>query len=95
MGWDSLQLRYEIMAGPYDSEDDIDDDDEVGRAPDDDEDWDEDEDEDEDEVKGASGKRKILLIAGLFVLLVSGGTAAAYFTGLLDPILRSALGARR
>ncbi|MDP6574194.1 MAG: hypothetical protein QGI63_08575 [Rhodospirillales bacterium] len=81
------------MAGPYDSEDDIDDDDEVGRAPDDDEDWDE--DEDEDEVKGASGKRKILLIAGLFVLLVSGGTAAAYFTGLLDPILRSALGARR
>ena len=88
-----MQLRYEIMAGPYDSEDDIDDDDEVGRAPDDDEDWDE--DEDEDEVKGASGKRKILLIAGLFVLLVSGGTAAAYFTGLLDPILRSALGARR
>ena len=36
-----------------------------------------------------SGKNGLLLIAGLFVLVVCGGTASAYFTGLLDPILRS------
>jgi len=33
-----------------------------------------------------------LLLTGLFVLAAAGGTAAAYFTGLLGPVQRSGAG---
>ena len=51
--------------------------------------------DDEDEEEGASkksGKGKLLIIIGVAVLLVFGGAAAAYFTGLLDPLLEMAGG---
>jgi flagellar protein FliL len=59
-------------------------------ADDDDEAEDEDEEgeEDDDEEGGGSGgSKKLLLIIGVAVLLVIGGVAAAYFTGLLDPVM--------
>lgn len=77
------------MAYQSDHEDDLEDE-EVEPVPDDDDD--EDWDEDEEEGAPRSGKNKLLLIAGLFVLVAAGGTGAAYFTGLLDPILRSVVG---
>ncbi|MHA1597402.1 MAG: flagellar basal body-associated FliL family protein [Alphaproteobacteria bacterium] len=59
------------------------DDDEV-----DDEDLDEDEDgEDGDGESSSGGKKKLFIIIGLALLLVVGGTAAAYFTGLLQPVI--------
>ena len=51
--------------------------------------------DDEDEEEGASkksGKGKLLIIIGVAVLLVFGGAAAAYFTGLLDPLIEMAGG---
>ncbi len=38
------------------------------------------------------GKKKILIIAGLVLLLVFGGLAGAYFTGLLDPVVEMVMG---
>jgi flagellar FliL protein len=55
------------------------------------------EDEDdvaEDEGEGGgeappekSGKKKLLIIVALLLLLIVGGLAAAYFTGLMDPVI--------
>jgi flagellar FliL protein len=49
------------------------------------------EDEDDEEGGGASkgggGNKKLFIIVGLVLLLLVGGTAGAYFTGLLDPLL--------
>ena len=60
-------------------------------ADDDDElDEDEDEDEDSDEKGGSSesgGKKKLFILIGMALLLVVGGTAAAYFTGMLQPLI--------
>jgi flagellar protein FliL len=39
-----------------------------------------------DKGKGGGGKKKLFIIVGLALLLV-GGAAGAYFTGLLDPLL--------
>jgi flagellar FliL protein len=39
-----------------------------------------------DKGKGGGGKKKLFIIVGL-VLLLLGGAAGAYFTGLLDPLL--------
>ena len=55
-----------------DGEDDDDDDDEGGEVS--------------DKTKGG-GKKKLLIILGLVLLLIVGGAVAAYFTGLLDPLL--------
>ena len=33
------------------------------------------------------GKKKLLIIVGLLLLLIVGGLAAAYFTGLMDPVI--------
>ena len=58
---------------------------------DDDDDLEDDADEvDDDDGEGASGKgskKKIIIIAGVALFLVIVGSAAAYFTGLLEPLL--------
>ncbi len=38
------------------------------------------------------GNKKLLIIAGLVLLLVFGGIAGAYFTGLLTPIVNMVMG---
>jgi len=38
------------------------------------------------------GKKKLLIIVAVILLLVFGGLAAAYFTGLLQPVLDQVLG---
>lgn len=38
------------------------------------------------------GKKKLLIIVGLVLLLVFGGIAGAYFTGLLDPVVEMVMG---
>lgn len=57
---------------------------------DDDEEFDGDDESDGDEDgEGGppkSGKKKLFILIGLALLLVIGGAAAAYFTGLLDPL---------
>jgi flagellar protein FliL len=40
-----------------------------------------------DKGKGGGGKKKLFIIVGLVLLLIVGGAVAAYFTGLLDPLL--------
>lgn len=50
---------------------------------------------DSEEGEGAppsKGKKKLFIIIGLVFLLVFGGIAGAYFTGLLDPVLVLILG---
>ncbi len=39
-----------------------------------------------------SGKKNLLIVIAVVLLLVVGGVAAAYFTGLLQPILEMVLG---
>ena len=59
-----------------------------------------DDDDDDEEVGGdgdetapkAGGKKKLLIIVGLVILLIVGGLAAAYFTGLLDPVIEMITG---
>ena len=51
-----------------------------------DEDLDEEDEEDGEEASKKGGKKFILLM-GLILLVVVGGTAAVYFTGMLDPLL--------
>ncbi len=45
------------------------------------------EDEDGEESGKSGGSKKLLLIVGVVLLLVVGGFAAAYFTGLIDPVI--------
>ena len=45
------------------------------------------EDEDGEESNKPGGSKKFLLIVGVILLLVVGGFAAAYFTGLVDPVI--------
>lgn len=45
------------------------------------------EDEDGDESGKPGSTKKLLLIVGVVLLLVIGGFAAAYFTGLIDPVI--------
>ncbi len=66
-------------------EDDIEDEDEEGGKADS-------EDGDGEGAPKKKGKRKLLIIVGLVFLLVFGGLAGAYFTGLLDPLLAMVLG---
>ena len=59
-----------------------------------------DDDDDDEEVGGdgdetapkEGGKKKLLIIVGLVILLSVGGLAAAYFTGLLDPVIEMITG---
>lgn len=46
-----------------------------------------DEDDEDLEPPGSGGKKKLLIIIGLALFLVVGGVAAAYFTGLLQPVI--------
>jgi flagellar FliL protein len=46
-----------------------------------------------EEAAPKSGKKKLLIIVALVLLLVLGGLAAAYFTGLLKPVIDQLLGA--
>lgn len=48
---------------------------------------DEDGDEDDESSDKPGGKRKLLIIIAVVLLLALGGIAAAYFTGLLQPII--------
>ena len=59
-------------------------------ADDEDEESEDDDEEDGESKKG--GKGKLLIIVGVALLLVLGGAAAAYFTGLLDPLIEMAGG---
>ena len=61
-------------------EDDFDDEPEDG----DDEDLD---DEDDEDLDKPGGKKKLLIIIAAVLLLAIGGIAAAFYTGLLDPII--------
>jgi len=45
------------------------------------------EDEDGEESDQPGGSKKLLLIIGVVLLLAVGGLAAAYFTGLIDPVI--------
>ncbi|MDA0239035.1 MAG: flagellar basal body-associated FliL family protein [Proteobacteria bacterium] len=45
------------------------------------------EDEGEDEESSGS-KKKLILIIGLVILLIVGAAGAAFFTGLLDPLIK-------
>ena len=40
----------------------------------------------------SGGKKKILIIIAIVLLLVLGGLAGAYFTGLLDPVIKMIVG---
>jgi len=42
---------------------------------------------DDGESSGKGGKKKLFIIIGLILLLVVGGVAGAYFTGLMDPLI--------
>ncbi|NQV83378.1 MAG: flagellar basal body-associated FliL family protein [Rhodospirillales bacterium] len=43
--------------------------------------------EDGDQSEKSGGTKKLLIIVGAVLLLVVGGISAAYFTGLLDPVI--------
>ncbi|MEQ8322593.1 MAG: flagellar basal body-associated FliL family protein [Rhodospirillales bacterium] len=46
-----------------------------------------------DEAAASSGgKKKLLIVIIIVILLVLGGIAGAYFTGLLDPVLKMIVG---
>ena len=55
--------------------------------PEEGEDEDLEEGEEDDESSEGSGKKKLVIIIGVVFLLVFGGIAAAYFTGLIQPII--------
>ena len=74
-----------------DLDDETDEDSEEDAEAEADGDGEDDDDDDEggevsDKTKGG-GKKKLLIILGLVLLLIVGGAVAAYFTGLLDPLL--------
>ncbi len=48
--------------------------------------------EDGDEGAPSGGKKKLLIIIIVVILLVVGGVAGAYFTGLLDPVVKMIVG---
>jgi flagellar protein FliL len=54
---------------------------------DDDEEYDDDEEEYDEDDEGGGGSKKLLIIVGLALFLVVGGAVAAYFTGLLQPVI--------
>ena len=45
-----------------------------------------------DEAAPKKGKKKLLIVVAIILLLVFGGLAAAYFTGLLQPVIDQILG---
>lgn len=45
-----------------------------------------------DEGAPSGGKKKLLIIIIVVILLVVGGVAGAYFTGLLDPVVKMIIG---
>lgn len=59
-----------------------------------DEDLDEDIGGEADEEGGgkSGGKKKLIILIGVALLVVIGGVAAAYFTGLLDPLVKMIAG---
>jgi len=60
-----------------------------------DEDIEEAEEEGDDEESGGGGgggKKKLLIIVAILLLLIIGGVAAAYFTGLADPVVEAIVG---
>lgn len=62
------------------------DEDELEDEPEDEDDEDLD-GEDDDQSDKEGGAKKVLIIVAVVLLLVIGGFAAAYFTGLLDPVI--------
>jgi len=46
----------------------------------------------DDASSDKSGKKKLFIIIGLVLLVLVGGLAGAYFTGLLDPVLEMIVG---
>lgn len=60
-----------------------------------DEDIEEADEEDDDEESGGGdggGKKKLLIVVAVLLLLIIGGVAAAYFTGLADPVVEAIVG---
>ena len=47
----------------------------------------EDDGENGDESSESGGKKKLLILIGVALLIVVGGTAGAYFTGLMQPLI--------
>lgn len=48
-----------------------------------------------DEPAGeGGGKKKLLIVVALLLLLIVGGLAAAYFTGLMDPVIAMITGGK-
>ncbi len=47
------------------------------------------------EASGGGGRSKLMIIIVLILLLVVGGLAAAYFTGLLDPLIHMIVGGNK
>ena len=50
------------------------------------------EDGEEDEEGSSGGGKKLIVVIGVALLLVVGGLAAAWFTGLLDPVMNMVAG---
>ncbi len=46
-----------------------------------------DEDDEEGDDDGGSGKKRLLIVVAAVLVLILGGVAAAYFTGLLQPVI--------
>ena len=56
---------------------------------------DEDGDEDDESSDKPGGKKKLIIIIAVVLLLAIGGIAAAYFTGLLQPIIELITGEKK
>ncbi len=50
------------------------------------------EDEDDEDLDKPGGKKKLLIIIAAVLLLAIGGIAAAFYTGLLDPVIEMITG---
>ena len=42
--------------------------------------------------ESSGGKKKLLIVIFIVILLIVGGLAGAYFTGLLDPVIKMIVG---
>lgn len=47
---------------------------------------------DQNDEESSGGKKKLLIVIFIVILLIIGGLAGAYFTGLLDPVIKMIVG---
>lgn len=48
--------------------------------------------DDQNGEESSGGKKKLLIVIFIVILLIVGGLAGAYFTGLLDPVIKMIVG---